>query len=186
MPDYNQGKIYTVRCRNDKSLIYVGSTVEKYLSSRYSKHRCDKTCSLYKYIERNCNSDWSDWYIELHELYPCNSKIELNKREGEIQREISTINKRIENRTKKEYSQQYYVENKEHLLEQKKEYREQNKEKISETIKLWYEKNRSLILEKKKEKTECYCGCSVTKKNLIRHQTSKKHISFLDKNNIIQ
>ena len=78
MPDYNEGKIYTVRCRNDKSLIYVGSTVEKYLSSRYSKHRCDKTCSLYKYIERNCNSDWSDWYIELHELYPCNSKIELN------------------------------------------------------------------------------------------------------------
>ncbi len=186
MPDYNQGKIYTVRCRNDKSLIYVGSTVEKYLSARYSKHRCDKTCSLYKYIANNYNSDWSDWYIELYELYPCNSKIELNKREGEVQREISTINKRIENRTKKEYSQQYCEKNKEHLSQQKKEYREQNKEKICETLKLWYEKNRSLVLEKNKEKIECDCGCLVTKSKLKRHQTSKKHISFLDKNNIIQ
>jgi hypothetical protein len=186
MPDYNEGKIYTVRCRNDKSLIYVGSTVEKYLSSRYSKHRCDKTCSLYKYIEHNCNLDWSEWYIELHELYPCNSKMELNKREGEIQREISTINKRIENRSKKEYSQQYCKENKEHISQQHKEYREQNKEKINETMKIWYEKNRSSVLEKQKEKIECCCGCLVTKKKLKRHQISKKHNLFLENNNIIQ
>ena len=28
MPDYKQGKIYTVRCKTDDTLIYVGSTTQ--------------------------------------------------------------------------------------------------------------------------------------------------------------
>ena len=28
MPDYKQGKIYTVRCKTDDTLIYVGCTTE--------------------------------------------------------------------------------------------------------------------------------------------------------------
>ena len=39
MPDYSKGKIYTIRCRTNESLIYVGSTVEKYLSTRLAKHK---------------------------------------------------------------------------------------------------------------------------------------------------
>ena len=38
MPDYKKGKNYTIRCKTDDSLIYVGSTVES-LSSRLSKHK---------------------------------------------------------------------------------------------------------------------------------------------------
>ena len=113
MVNYQNGKIYTVRCRTDDSLIYVGSTAEERLSARFAKHKCGKTCKLYKYITQNCDGDWSNWYIELYELYPCNLKIELEKREGEIQREIATINKVIAGRTDKEY----YQENKENIIE---------------------------------------------------------------------
>ena len=48
--------------------------------------------------------------MELHELYPCNTKQELNRREGEVIREIGTLNKYIAGRTKKEYYQELYRE----------------------------------------------------------------------------
>ena len=40
MPDYKQGKIYTILCKTDDTLIYVGSTVQS-LSERMAKHRYD-------------------------------------------------------------------------------------------------------------------------------------------------
>jgi len=48
---------------------------------------------------------YDDCYIELLELFPCNSKMELEKREGELMRlHLSKIvNKHIEGRTKAEH-----------------------------------------------------------------------------------
>ena len=40
MPDYSKGKIYTIICRNDPSLIYVGSTIQS-LAKRLGGHRKD-------------------------------------------------------------------------------------------------------------------------------------------------
>ena len=106
MVNYMDSKIYTIRCRSDDTLIYVGSTTLA-LSQRLAKHRCSckrgVCCSLYKYI---VNDDWSEWYIELYEVYPCNSKEELLKKEGDIIRQIGTINKCIAGRTQKEYRQE--------------------------------------------------------------------------------
>ena len=53
---------------------------------------------------------YDDCYIELLEYYPCNNKTELNKYEGQKQREFKNecININIAGRTKKEY----YNENK--------------------------------------------------------------------------
>jgi len=99
---YKRGKIYTIRCRNDDTLIYVGSTIQK-LSRRIALHRQDKTCSLNQKVD----GDWDNWYIELYEEYPCNNIEELNKREGEVIREVATINKKISGRSKKEYSDYY-------------------------------------------------------------------------------
>ena len=45
--------------------------------------------------------------IELYEEYPCDNNEILNKREGEIQREIATINRNKAERTLK----QYYMDN---------------------------------------------------------------------------
>ena len=38
MPDYSKGKIYTIRNKNDPSLIYVGSTIQS-LAKRLGEHR---------------------------------------------------------------------------------------------------------------------------------------------------
>lgn len=91
MPDYQKGKIYTIRNKNDTNLIYVGSTCDVYLSNRMGKHRADSRRNpnnhFYKKIE-----NWNDWYIELYENFPCNDKNELTKREGEVIRQIGTLN----------------------------------------------------------------------------------------------
>ena len=90
MRDYSKSKIYTVRCRNDHTLIYVGSTTQS-LSKRWGNHKkalkAGEHLPFHKLIE-----DINDWYIELHEEFPCNNNEELLKREGEIMRQLSTLN----------------------------------------------------------------------------------------------
>ena len=61
-------------------------------------------------------TDFNDWYIELFEDFQTERKEQLNKREGEIIREIATLSKNIAGRTIKEY----YEQNKENILEKKK------------------------------------------------------------------
>ncbi len=175
MVNYANGKIYTIRCRNDDTLIYVGSTTQT-LSQRMTQHRSKykgkkQNCSLFKYI---IDDNWSDWYIELYENYPCNDKVELEKREGEIIREIKAINnRRFVGRTNKEY----YNDTKEHHVEWNKKNYEKNKEYILQKRKERYEKNK----EKLKEKVCCnICGAFSAKYYLLSHQKSKKCMSVLN------
>ena len=163
---YKRGKIYTIRCRYDDSLIYVGSTIN-ILAKRMGRHRGDKKCSLYQYVDGN----WKDWYIELYEEYPCNNKQLLEKREGEVIREISTINKQIAGRTMKEW----WEDNREKIAEYKKEYHQDNREKILEYQKQHYQANKEKIAEQRKEIITCdICGCESTRNNLQRHQKTAK------------
>ncbi len=137
MPDYSKGKIYTLRCRTDDVLIYVGSTIQR-LCERIACHKRDSKAERSKnsLLYRTINNDWDNWYIELHEECPCENKEQLCKREGEVIRLIGTLNSKIESRTNKEWynenkdkKKQYYEDNKEKITEQKKEYYEKNKEK---------------------------------------------------------
>ena len=83
--EFQNGKIYTIRSfQTDK--YYIGSTNHKTLSQRLSKHK-----SNYKDWLKDKDScyvtsfeilKYDDYYIELLELYPCNLKAELHKREG--------------------------------------------------------------------------------------------------------
>jgi Uri superfamily endonuclease len=184
MVNYQEGKIYTIRNYMDDTLIYVGSTTRT-LSQRIAEHRSrskdEKKISL-SYID----DDWSNWYIELYENYPCNNKSELCKREGEIIREIGSINYQIAGRTSNEYyednkeiisqkGKNYYENNKEIILQRQKKYQECNKEVLCNRFKEWYDKNKSLVLEPRKDKCVCdICGCNVSKVWLRKHKKTKK------------
>tara|TARA_R110002049_G_scaffold300401_1_gene491254 strand:+ start:426 stop:1025 length:600 start_codon:yes stop_codon:yes gene_type:complete len=193
---YKRGKIYTIRCRYDDTLIYVGSTIET-LSKRFGGHKADSkrkmSMSLYTYV----NKDWDNWYIELYEDYPCNNKQLLLKREGEIIREIGTINKQIAGRTKEEYRLEnidkdlenrkiYYQNNREKILNDKKIYLAENLDKIKERNKKHREDNIDKYIkkdkdyyEKNKYKVICdVCGTEITKINLKAHQKTKKCVNF--------
>ena len=131
MPDYNKGKIYTIRCRTDNTLIYVGSTIQP-LAVRWGEHKRRSKIDTNRYIYTTINNNWDNWYIELYELYPCNCKEELCKKEGEVIREIGTLNTQIAGRTQKEWID----ENKEKIAETQKIYREVNKDRLKENEKI--------------------------------------------------
>lgn len=164
---YQRGKIYTIR-HPDSEKYYIGSTCEPYLSRRFGKHKIDykrylndksHNVSSYRLFELGLN----ECYIELLELYPCNSKEQLNKREGELIRlyKNDIVNKNIPCRTKK----QWY---------------EVNKEKISEQTKERYESNKEQISERTKVKYTCDCGSILRKNDKSRHERTLKHIEFIN------
>ena len=124
---YNRSKIYTIRCKTDTNLVYVGSTVQP-LSKRFyeHKHNCYNNKHkayrflIYRAIRPTGNID--NWYIELHEEYPCENKEQMLKREGEVIRQIGNLNyvknTRIENmyeyqiQYQKEYQPEYRIKTK--------------------------------------------------------------------------
>lgn len=148
MPDYSKGKIYTIRNRNDINMVYVGSTIRP-LCERLAKHKyASKSHGNYTYLYIEVNNDWDNWYIELYENYPCDSKEELCKREGEVIREIGTLNNKIAGRDIKQYrienadkikekNKLYRIEN----VDKMKQYRIENADKIKETTKKYYIEN---------------------------------------------
>jgi hypothetical protein len=117
---YGNGKTYTIRCKNEDSLIYVGSTIQP-LFKRWHQHKLNLNNEKYNNIllyQKMRKTKINDWYIELYEDFQAERKDQLNKREGEVIREIGTLNKRTECRTKAEY----YQVNKEQIKEKRKEY----------------------------------------------------------------
>ena len=165
MPNYQNGKIYSIRSHLTDD-VYIGSTIET-LSNRLSQHKKYYkqwliTKKLYTTSFKIIEKDPENCYIELVELYPCNSKIELCRREGEIIRDTTCVNKNIAGRTLKEYYEdnkqqltdyykEYYNNHKEEILEKKKQYSQNNKEKIAEYKKQYRQTNKQSIIESSKQ-----------------------------------
>lgn len=198
MPNYQNGKIYKLWSpQGEEDEIYIGSTCDE-LHKRKNQHK-KKT--------NNCNSKilfqkYDDVRIELIQEYPCNSKAELIKKEGEHIRNNNCLNKIIPCRTYKEYYEnnkdkwnKYYENNKEKIKEYQKEWRENNKEVIADYgkeyrennkkiiadyRKEYYENNQEQILQKMKEKITCKCGCIVRKSDLPRHKRTNKHLGLMN------
>lgn len=86
MNKYQRGQIYAIRS-HQTDLIYIGSTTQP-LHKRFYAH---------KHISNSCSSkailQYADAYIELIEDFPCNSKKELEKREGGLIRETKCVNR---------------------------------------------------------------------------------------------
>jgi hypothetical protein len=145
MPDYSKGKIYTIRCRNDDTKIYVGSTIQS-LAVRFGGHKKDsrRKNRMNKLLYVEVNGDWDNWYIELYENYPCSCREELHKKEGEVIRLIGTLNKLVAGRTHPEYRE----ENRDILRDKGKIYYYNNIDKESERKRIFYENNKEKILEK--------------------------------------
>ena len=199
--DYTNGKIYCIRNSIDGE-VYVGSTTQP-LSKRFFWHKegmraeRSKNYKLYQKMrevgEENC-------YIELIELYPCSSKEELRKREGELIREKGTLNERVAGRTKKEHyvgtierqrenKQAYYKEHSENLREKQKKYRLENIEKVKEQQRQYYNQNKEKYIQKVKTKREqeqqhnyfvhCPCGSIIKFTNRYDHKKRQKHQNYL-------
>ena len=140
---YMNGKIYRIwNMMNDK--IYVGSTIQP-LHKRMIGHRCDAgkpECSKVVKLYEDMNTLGHDNFkIELIEYYPCQTKDELTRREGELIRELKPdLNMQIAGRTGKEWVH----DNQNRVREKQQEYIVRNKDKLTQKQKEYFEKHREL------------------------------------------
>jgi hypothetical protein len=132
---YTNGKIYKIT-DNAYTECYSGSTIET-LSRRMSGHRSSyKSCQEHKPVSHTCVYDIFNEYglenckIELIELAPCSSQMELRQREGYYIKNTVCINKVVAGRTKQEHK----ADNRDHLSERRQYYYYQkNKIKLKST-----------------------------------------------------
>lgn len=168
MPNYANGKIYSIRSRSRPDLIYIGSTIRP-LSERLASHKSNnerKPCTSKQII------DLRDYYIELIETYPCSNVEELRKREGHFQRSMDCVNQLIAGRTRK----QHYQENKKAYSAKSKQYRQDNKDIVVLRHKRYF--------QSKKDMRICICGNEYNyghKQTRLDHYRSKKHQTHIQR-----
>ena len=152
-------KIYKITC-NVTGKCYIGSTTERLLSRRLTKHVASYKRwknGKYPYVTSFEILKNDDYEIELIQAYPdCGSKDELHMYEKQYIKAIDCVNKVIPNRTKKEY------------------YKD-NKDEISEKIKKYYKDNQCKLLEYKKQKYTCECGGKYIHCHKSKHLRTNKH-----------
>ena len=137
---YQRGQIYSIRSPHTE-MVYYGSTISP-LSKRFHGHNNDMKRGLYSSSHEILKL--GDAYIEWVEDFPCNSKKELDRREGQIQRENKQhcVNLCIAGRTPKEYYEankdavnakhrEHYQANKDAVLAQQKEYNKTHRDAIN-------------------------------------------------------
>lgn len=180
--DYKNGKIYTIRShQTDK--IYIGSTTQP-LSKRLSCHKGQYKSYLNgkkNYVTSYDIIEYGDAYIELLEDFPCETKDQLHKREGEcIRAEPNCVNRCVAGRTTKQYreehkdlintynhsyykdnldkikeqNKQYYKDNSEYVIKRQTSYTKDNIEKIKDYRKKYYEINADKIKARTKKYRE--------------------------------
>lgn len=210
--DYKNGKIYKIwSLETDK--IYIGSTCDT-LTNRMCKHRTE-----YKYWKEGKKNNVSNSVvlfdlvgiqnckIEWVKDFPCETKKQLNKEEGIVQRQNKDliVNKCIAGRSYKEWKKdnndilkikkkEYYQDNKQELNIKNKEYQQQHKEQLKkynqeyrdthkEHLKIKKEEYRDTHKEeikiKRSQKMTCECGDIYTLSNKARHLKSQKHQNFI-------
>jgi hypothetical protein len=160
---YQNGKIYAIRSYQTDD-VYYGSTTQS-LSKRLSKHKESYKYwknGKYHYVSSFEVIKLDDCYIELVEDYPCNSKSELERREGQIIRaHDDAINQRVAGRTGKEWRMETVDTKKQYDMQ----YRKDNKEKIK-------------LL--KNTKYNCECGGKYVHCAKAQHLRTIKHTNYLE------
>lgn len=178
--DYSNGKIYCIRNSVDNQ-IYIGSTCQS-LSKRMAYHRKDakkqnrQNTLIYPLM---LNYGIENFYIELIEECPCENSSQLDKREGELIREMkASLNMKVSGRTMDEYNVECADKIKQSKAERGKRYRENNPEKVKERRKSNYWKDPEKYREESRRYNEEHKE-EISKKNKERY-LRKKTMNNLD------
>lgn len=162
--DYKNGKIYKI-VDNAYTKMYIGSTTQP-LCKRFwchkSKYKKWLENKKYKISAYDLFDEFSieNCKIELIENYECNSKEELEKKEGEHIKNNNCVNKYVAGRTQAEY----YVDNKLKINEKNKLNKILNKDKYKEQQKEYRQKD-----------VICECGNSYKQGSKSKHIKTNVH-----------
>jgi hypothetical protein len=134
--DYSKTVIYKIVC-NDLLVtdLYVGHTT--HFRNRKNCHKCDcKTSDLKIYKTIRDNGNWENWTMAQIEEFPCANGNEARARERHWYEQLNaTLNTVYPQRNLPEY----YVANRNKILDYQKEYKDINKDKIKDGAKKYYD-----------------------------------------------
>jgi len=187
MVNYQNGLIYVIRQRGGE-VFYVGSTCNERDRRYKHKHSTININSkkynrkVYKHIRSI--GGWEMVIMEKLHNFPCDSKQELCREEGRVQKEfigrgINLQNSDIAGRTKNEYTKDTSIFRKKY----KNEYYCKNKDKVKEKANNYYKNNKNEILRKIQERNKiivtCECGKTIKKNSITSHRKSKTHLALI-------
>ena len=165
--NYDNTIFYKIVCKdlNVKDL-YVGHTTNFVKRKNSHKTRCtnpnDKSHNFQVYEFIRNNGGWNNWDMVEIEKKQLNDANEARKHERFWYETLhATLNEQIPSQTRKEYSDKYY---------------DLHKEKHKD----YYIENKDKILEKHKQKIECECGLTYTFGHKSRHIKCKRHLELLN------
>tara|TARA_R110001599_G_scaffold263477_1_gene464132 strand:- start:44 stop:763 length:720 start_codon:yes stop_codon:yes gene_type:complete len=163
------GFIYKLYCLDDNIKdCYIGSTWNILDRMRQHKNTCNSINSqsynynLYKFIR--ANGGWSNWLyefydIDVYDIYQL-EQIEQTQMDIEIFPLLNAM-KASTGLTRKEYSKQYKIDNKESIKEYRKKHYFDNKETLSKA-------------------QDCPCGGTYTPTHKARHFKSIMHKEYIN------
>ena len=160
--DFSKGLIYSIVCKTDETLLYVGSTTN--LTQRKNLHK--KSCinekhkdhNLQVYVMIRANGGWDSFDMKPVKEFPCDNIIQLIIEEERIRKEMkANLNTRrayVSPAEQKQDKKDWHKANAEHVAETVKKYYEANAAKIAEYNKKYKEANKSKIAERRKIKRQ--------------------------------
>jgi len=201
--DYSKTIIYKIVC-NDINVTdtYTGHTTDFSKRKYHHKSKCSDengklyNLKLYKTIREN--GGFENWSMIEIEKYPCKDHNEARARERYhyeiLQSKLNTVRPYLSTDDKKEYDVEYYINNRDKMLETQKrlyennkdkiinyqhEYRMKNIEKIKQQKTEYRLRTQEHIKQKQSQKYTCECGTCLTLCKKTRHNESIKHQDYL-------
>ncbi len=179
---YADGKIYKVFSKQTND-IYVGSTIQE-LKKRFGEHKkvYNDFINNKSYAKSSVElMKYDDVEIELIELYPCKSELELRIREqyyiDTLKTSYNVINK-INAVADKDAKKKWRLAHlKEETARLKAYYNDpKNKVRIQEIAHKSYLKQKPIYQAKAKIQATCACGDILSQVKMSRHITTQRHI----------
>jgi hypothetical protein len=161
--DYSKAIIYSIVCKTDDTLLYIGSTTEFTKRKNTHKGACIneklRSHNYPVYVMIRANGGWDSFEMTPIKEFPCKNKVQLVIEEERIRKEMNAkLNTRkaflsLEERMKNQQENQkkWHQENAEYVTEQQKKYYQANKQQIADQTKLYYEKNKHQIADQIKQ-----------------------------------
>ena len=199
--DYSKALIYSIVCKTDETLIYVGSTTNFTKRKTHHKTACycenNRCHNLQVYVMIRANGGWDNFDMKPVKEYACENNIQLIIEEERVRKELqATLNTRraflSEEEAKelrRKYNQQYreehitkikeiqrnYSQNyeQEHKAEKNK-YRQEHKTEIKEYQKEYREAHVTKYKKYQKEYREAHAAELKEKARLRKDEKSKK------------
>ena len=175
--DYSKAIIYSIICKTDDTLLYIGSTTN--FTKRKSEHKShchnekQKSFNFQVYVMIRTNGGWDNFEMKPVKEHPCNNKIQLVIEEERLRKQMNAnLNTLKAHTTKEEHKKAHY----EHDTKR----RELHKEELKEYERKRYETNKESKLEYSREKARTRYEAKkeeILKKSREKYEVNKEEIN---------